>query len=113
VKFRVDQSGNRPCDMGRWQFDANELAENAHAIIQCVIKAQPRQQEGAIVKRNHPDADNWARELHRSGGIGNFWRRLLSFAALTSNIQRIASKSMRSVAKLTAAARIPFRQIEV
>src|SRR5690348_10541022 len=41
VEFRVDKAGIVHCGIGKINFDAAKLAENAHAIINAVIKAKP------------------------------------------------------------------------
>src|SRR5437870_4104686 len=41
VEFRVDKAGIVHCPIGKIQFDAAKLAENAHALIGAVLKAKP------------------------------------------------------------------------
>jgi large subunit ribosomal protein L1 len=51
VDFRVDKAGIVHCGIGKINFDATKLAENAHAIINAVIKAKPAAAKGKYVKR--------------------------------------------------------------
>ena len=51
VEFRVDKAGIVHCGIGKINFDAAKLAENAHAIIAAVIKAKPAAAKGKYVKR--------------------------------------------------------------
>jgi len=51
VEFRVDKAGIVHCGIGKVDFDATKLAENAHAIINAVIKAKPAAAKGKYVKR--------------------------------------------------------------
>src|ERR1700691_1067739 len=51
VEFRVDKAGIVHCGIGKIDFDATKLAENAHAIINAVIKAKPAAAKGKYVKR--------------------------------------------------------------
>jgi large subunit ribosomal protein L1 len=51
VDFRVDKAGIVHCGIGKMDFDATKLAENAHAIINAVIKAKPAAAKGKYVKR--------------------------------------------------------------
>lgn len=51
VEFRVDKAGIIHCGIGKINFDATKLAENAHAIINAVIKAKPAAAKGKYVKR--------------------------------------------------------------
>jgi large subunit ribosomal protein L1 len=51
VEFRVDKAGIVHCGIGKIDFDAAKLAENAHAIINAVIKAKPAAAKGKYVKR--------------------------------------------------------------
>jgi large subunit ribosomal protein L1 len=47
----VDKAGIVHCPIGKIQFDAAKLAENAHAVIAAVIKAKPAAAKGKYVKR--------------------------------------------------------------
>ena len=51
VEFRVDKAGIVHCPIGKIQFDASKLAENAHALIAAVLKAKPAAAKGKYVKR--------------------------------------------------------------
>src|ERR1700719_3129800 len=51
VEFRVDKAGIVHCAIGKIQFDAAKLAENAHAVIGAVIKAKPAAAKGKYVQK--------------------------------------------------------------
>ena len=51
VEFRVDKAGIVHCPIGKIQFDAPKLAENAHAVIGAVVKAKPAAAKGKYVKK--------------------------------------------------------------
>jgi large subunit ribosomal protein L1 len=51
VEFRVDKAGIVHCPIGKIQFDAAKLADNAHAVIGAVVKAKPAAAKGKYVKR--------------------------------------------------------------
>jgi large subunit ribosomal protein L1 len=51
VEFRVDKAGIVHCPIGKIQFDAPKLAENAHAVLDAVVKAKPAAAKGKYVKR--------------------------------------------------------------
>ena len=51
VEFRVDKAGIVHCPIGKINFDATKLAENAHALIAAVLKAKPAAAKGKYVKR--------------------------------------------------------------
>ena len=51
VEFRVDKAGIVHCPVGKIQFAATNLAENAHAIIVAVVKAKPAAAKGKYVKK--------------------------------------------------------------
>jgi large subunit ribosomal protein L1 len=51
VEFRVDKAGIVHCPVGKIQFAAANLAENAHAIINAVVKAKPAAAKGKYVKK--------------------------------------------------------------
>src|SRR5215471_9246080 len=50
VEFRVDKTGIIHCPVGKVSFDADKLAENAHAVISSIIKAKPATAKGKYVK---------------------------------------------------------------
>src|SRR3989440_4929326 len=51
VEFRGDKAGIVHCAIGKIQFDAAKLAENAHSVIGAVLKAKPAAAKGKYVKR--------------------------------------------------------------
>jgi large subunit ribosomal protein L1 len=51
VEFRVDKAGIVHCPIGKIQFDAAKLAENAMALIAAVHKAKPAAAKGKYIKR--------------------------------------------------------------
>ncbi len=50
VEFRVDKTGIIHCPVGKVSFDAEKLAENAHAGISSVLKAKPASAKGKYGK---------------------------------------------------------------
>ncbi len=50
VEFRVDKTGIIHCPVGKVSFEAEKLAENAHALITNVIKAKPASAKGRYVR---------------------------------------------------------------
>jgi large subunit ribosomal protein L1 len=51
VEFRVDKAGIVHCPIGKVQFDAAKLSENAHAVIGAIVKAKPAAAKGKYVKK--------------------------------------------------------------
>jgi len=51
VEFRVDKAGIVHCPIGKINFEAAKLAENAHDVIVAVVKAKPAAAKGKYVKR--------------------------------------------------------------
>jgi large subunit ribosomal protein L1 len=51
VEFRVDKAGIVHCPVGKVQFDAAKLSENAHAVIGAVVKAKPAAAKGKYLKK--------------------------------------------------------------
>src|SRR5215469_7907669 len=50
VEFRVDKTGIVHCPVGKTSFEAEKLAENAHALIASILKAKPATAKGRYVK---------------------------------------------------------------
>src|SRR5450755_1053829 len=51
VEFRVDKAGIVHCPVGKINFTAANLAENAHSIITAVVKAKPAAAKGTYVQK--------------------------------------------------------------
>jgi len=51
VEFRVDKAGIVHCPIGKVNFEAPKLAENAHALIAAILKAKPAAAKGKYVKK--------------------------------------------------------------
>src|SRR6267154_79524 len=51
LEFRVDKAGIVHCPIGKIQFAGAKLAENAHAVIEAVVKAKPAAAKGKYVKK--------------------------------------------------------------
>jgi large subunit ribosomal protein L1 len=51
VEFRVDKAGIVHCAIGKIQFEATKIAENAHVVIVAVVKAKPAAAKGTYVKK--------------------------------------------------------------
>ena len=50
VEFRADKAGNINTAVGRMSFESDQLQENARALIDAVIKAQPAAAKGKYLK---------------------------------------------------------------
>ena len=50
VEFRVDKTGNLHVPVGKVQFDATQLRENAQAVIDAIVRAKPSSSKGIYVK---------------------------------------------------------------
>ena len=50
IEFRVDKAGIVHCPIGKIQFEASKLAENAMALIAAVHKAKPAAAKGKYVR---------------------------------------------------------------
>src|SRR5260370_32795106 len=51
VEFGVDKAGIVHCQIGKIQLDGAKLAENAHAVIEAVLKAKPAAAKGKYLKK--------------------------------------------------------------
>jgi len=51
VEFRVDKAGIVHCGIGKINFNAAQIAENARAVIDAVVKAKPAAAKGTYVKK--------------------------------------------------------------
>jgi large subunit ribosomal protein L1 len=49
VEFKVDKAGNVHVPVGKVNFTAQQLAENAHAVIEAVQKAKPSSVKGTYM----------------------------------------------------------------
>ena len=50
VEFRVDKTGIVHAPLGKTSFPANSLIENAHALVDSVVKAKPSAAKGKYLK---------------------------------------------------------------
>ena len=50
VEFRVDKTGIIHAPVGKTSFDAQNLVENAHALVDSVVKAKPSAAKGKYLK---------------------------------------------------------------
>jgi large subunit ribosomal protein L1 len=50
-EFRVDKTGIVPAPVGKISFPAQSLIENAHALVDSVVKAKPSAAKGKYLKR--------------------------------------------------------------
>jgi large subunit ribosomal protein L1 len=53
IDFKVDKTGIVHAGIGRVSFDADKIAENAHEIIQTLIKLKPVAAKGTYIKGIH------------------------------------------------------------
>jgi large subunit ribosomal protein L1 len=51
VEFRVDKAGIVHCGIGKINFQPAQIAENAQAVIDAVVKAKPAAAKGKYVKK--------------------------------------------------------------
>jgi large subunit ribosomal protein L1 len=49
VEFKVDKAGNVHVAVGKVSFPANQIEENARAVIEAVVKARPNSVKGAYI----------------------------------------------------------------
>src|SRR5881394_1466418 len=50
VEFKIDKAGNVHVPIGKASFTADQIAENARAVIEAVIKAKPHSAKGAYLQ---------------------------------------------------------------
>ena len=50
VEFRVDKTGIVHAPVGKLSFPAEKLIENAHALVDSVVKAKPPAAKGKFLK---------------------------------------------------------------
>ena len=74
VEFRVDKAGIVHCPIGKINFDAPKLAENAHAIIAAVVKAKPAAAKGQVRQENYADLDHGSGHPRGSRRSGDRWQ---------------------------------------
>jgi large subunit ribosomal protein L1 len=53
IDFKVDKTGIVHAGIGRISFDASKIADNAHEIIQTLIKLKPTAAKGTYIKSIH------------------------------------------------------------
>jgi large subunit ribosomal protein L1 len=51
VEFRVDKAGIVHCSIGKLSFDAQKIADNAHAVLAAIQKAKPAAAKGKFMKK--------------------------------------------------------------
>src|SRR5438045_5368896 len=51
VEFKIDKAGNVHVPIGKASFTAEQIAENARAVIHAVMKAKPHSAKGAYLQR--------------------------------------------------------------
>jgi large subunit ribosomal protein L1 len=50
VEFKIDKAGNIHVPIGKASFTTEQIAENARAVIDAVIKAKPHSAKGAYLR---------------------------------------------------------------
>ena len=50
VEFKIDKAGNIHVPVGKASFPANQLEENARAVIDAVVKARPHSVKGQFIR---------------------------------------------------------------
>src|SRR5881394_1225235 len=50
IEFKLDKNGNVAVPVGKFSFTAQQIAENARAVIDAVIKAKPHSAKGAYLR---------------------------------------------------------------
>jgi large subunit ribosomal protein L1 len=53
IDFKVDKTGIVHAGIGKVSFDADKITENAHEIIQTLIKLKPTAAKGTYIKSIH------------------------------------------------------------
>jgi large subunit ribosomal protein L1 len=53
IDFKVDKTGIVHAGIGKVSFDADKIQENAHEIIQTLIKLKPTAAKGTYIKSIH------------------------------------------------------------
>jgi large subunit ribosomal protein L1 len=51
VEYRVDKAGNVHAPIGKVSFDAENLAENARALLSALVRARPASAKGTYLRR--------------------------------------------------------------
>jgi large subunit ribosomal protein L1 len=49
VEFKIDKAGNIHVPVGKVSFSANQIEENARAVIDAVVKARPHSVKGTYL----------------------------------------------------------------
>ena len=68
MEFRVDKTGIIHAPVGKLSFGADQLEDNAEALIGAVLKAKPSAAKGKYVKAVEPLLDDGPR--HQGGRDG-------------------------------------------
>jgi large subunit ribosomal protein L1 len=50
VEFKIDKAGNVHVPIGKVSFSAAQVEENAHAVIEAIVKARPHSVKGAYIE---------------------------------------------------------------
>jgi large subunit ribosomal protein L1 len=53
IDFKVDKTGIVHAGIGRISFDADKIVDNAHEIIQTLVKLKPTAAKGTYIKSIH------------------------------------------------------------
>ena len=51
VEFKIDKAGNVHVPVGKAAFSATQIEENAHAVIDAVVKARPSGAKGTFIEK--------------------------------------------------------------
>ena len=49
VEFKIDKTANLHVPVGKISFDANQLADNIHALVDALLKSKPSSSKGALL----------------------------------------------------------------